>query len=161
MKLALRIQELGPTQPNYIGHCHIVLVDIDTEDSLHYHRICDLPYANLHISAQWETDRNDSHPYAWSVSYWEPYKVDIWNIEPMHKLLTKIQRGLAKLETKYGQATDFINYVARVADVLGIAHGICTDEFNYDCVIPIGQFIDHLRYQLEAELKPINEKQVA
>lgn len=73
--------------------------------------------ADLAIRAQADSS---GAAYGWSVEYAQPYTVDLRIAEVMVKLLRKINKGLAKLDEKYGPAESYGHYVVRVADVLSV-----------------------------------------
>jgi hypothetical protein len=76
------------------------------------------PLADLVILAQ--ADADDPRPYGWETVYRSPYSVDRRTAETMARTLAKIERHLARLDTKYGPPADFSAYARRVADALGI-----------------------------------------
>lgn len=57
--------------------------------------------------------------YGWNYCYLRPYTVGYRDSEGMFKTLSKINKGLDKLSAKFGYATTYGQFVARVASIIG------------------------------------------
>lgn len=77
--------------------------------------------ADLRITAQHDsTTAFGGQPYGWRVEFRDVFAVDLVRAEAMVKTLRKVDRGLAKLDEKWGSAQTFDAYVVRVGSVLGV-----------------------------------------
>jgi hypothetical protein len=56
----------------------------------------------------------------WETAYRDVYAIELPQAEGMVKMLRRLRDGLAKLDVKFGRATDFPTYIGRVAAVLKI-----------------------------------------
>lgn len=78
--------------------------------------------ADLRISALYDIGTTFSNaPYGWRVEFRNVYAVTLTRAEAMVKTLRKIERGLAKLDAKWGTPQTFGTYVIRVGIVLKVA----------------------------------------
>lgn len=75
--------------------------------------------ADLRINSQGEQDRRSQGLYGFDVTYRNVFEVELSTAKEMVQTLTKLEKGLAKLEERRGIARDFGTYVGRVAEVLG------------------------------------------
>jgi hypothetical protein len=62
---------------------------------------------------------DNQEPYGWTLCYLQPYRVDLGNVERMHKTLKTIQRKLDAMTENEGCATSFGQYVVRFARAIG------------------------------------------
>lgn len=87
--------------------------------------------ADLQINSQADTDRVDHGLYGFDVRYRNVSFVDTAAAKRMAQTLTRIDRGLEKLQAKRGYTTNFGEYVGRVAEVLGV-ESIIVDRTSPD-----------------------------
>jgi hypothetical protein len=73
---------------------------------------------NLEINSQGDQE-DRSRMYAWDVRYRNIFAVDVTMANKMVKTLTKLNRGLQRIDTKRGSPSSFGDYVGRVAEVIG------------------------------------------
>lgn len=74
---------------------------------------------NLAVTAQADTD-NDSPWYAVNVEYSQPHSVGLAQAEKMVATLRKIERGVHRLEDRFGRAQDVTQTVAYLSQVVGV-----------------------------------------
>lgn len=79
-----------------------------------------LEYGDLRIEASHDPSLTLNQTYGWRVEYRDVFAVNIARAEAMARTLRKIERGLAKLDAKWGTPDTFAAYVIRVASVLKV-----------------------------------------
>lgn len=80
----------------------------------------DNAYGNLRITASHDLALTREESYGWRVEYRDLYSVNQRRAEAMVKTLRKIEKGLERLEAKWGSPDTWAAYVIRVGDVLGV-----------------------------------------
>lgn len=82
------------------------------------------PLDNLMVRCQMDNKRQDETiTYAWRVVYGDLYMVNARRAKMMFDTLSFIERGLVKLNDKFGYPVTFGQYVVRVLNVLGVSQG--------------------------------------
>jgi hypothetical protein len=94
---------------------------------------------DLVITCQNDRDNATSgkRSYGFQARYEGFIVADSERVVGMYQQLRQIDRGLEKLDAKYGPATDFATYLLRVADVLGVTRFVVTrdgQKVDYDDV---------------------------
>lgn len=79
--------------------------------------------ADLVISAQADENMTTANgePYGWHTWYEEAHRVELDRAKGMVSTLSKVERGLRKLESELGYPETFAGYAARVAKILGVS----------------------------------------
>lgn len=91
-------------------------------------------FDNLQVTCQFnvnEMNVDEQKPeslYAWNVEYRNQYGLNAAKINQMAKTLNRIDKGLTKLQAEWGYASDYANYVMRVAKVLGVSRVVITEN---------------------------------
>jgi len=85
--------------------------------------------ADLAITAQRDARDEDSKWYGFELSYREPHRVTLRDMETMVKGLRVIDRRMQKLAQQYGSPADLATFCVHVASAIG-----CTDSR------PFGQY---------------------
>jgi hypothetical protein len=119
---------------------HTLCVDVFAlreDGTLNYSRDTELAGFGFKVQA----DRTTTTFYAWMPEgqFLESDRVSLRDATRMVKVLTRVNKKLADLETRFGPVTDFAEHVARCADALGIttarekrdADGSSWDRENY------------------------------
>jgi hypothetical protein len=126
---------------NRQGEYHTLLVDVFAlreDGTLNYSRDTELHGFGFKVQA----DRTKTDFYAWESAgnfLADGDRVSLRDAERMVKVLKRVNRKLADLETRFGPVADFAEHIARCADALGITtarekrdvHGSTWDNENY------------------------------
>ena len=122
-KLAMEIWESGSTA----GYRHInarfvkYLPDGSIDYFYWYTPDKGIDFHRLEISCQMD-DHND-HPYAMRIAY-DGTDIELRKAKAMVRSLQFIDKGLERLEQKYGYVQGFSEYMFRIADILKVQHYI-------------------------------------
>jgi len=101
----------------------------------------------------------ETRPYGFAVEF-KPHNVDLTAAKAMVKTLASVERGLAKLDVKWGYVNGYGEYVARVGEVLGATKILFYRDpsnskhgWSYaDCeflILPLGSGRNHIDWLIE------------
>jgi hypothetical protein len=109
--------------------------------------------AELEIDCQLDATagRRGDAPYGYAVQF-APGRVRAEQAKHMAAAFVRIERGLKRLEERFGAPKDFVDYVARVADVLGVkrfCESVSRDSHFYTETGMRWYAVDTFRYRVE------------
>ena len=154
---------------NRQGEYHTALVDVfklRPDGTLDYSANTELQGFGFKVQA----DRTTTTFYAWEsegnfLSSTDGDRISMRQAERMVRVLKRVNKKLADLETRFGPVADFAEHIARCADALGITtarekrdtYGSTWDAENYR-IYSIPELVSKIRAE-QADWTRVNTKQ--